>query len=75
MGGPKDAAPLRVGGRVLEALPNDLFRVELESEGRARVTAHISAASNLLRLLPGDAVVVELMPYDTTRARVVGRQR
>lgn len=58
-------------GRVIEALPNALFRVELED--LRRVVAHVSARRNkdFLRLLPGDPVEVELSPLDPGRARVV----
>jgi translation initiation factor IF-1 len=64
---------LEVNARVIEALPNALYRVELENEARGVVTAHVSGAS-LLRVLPGDGVVVELMSYDMTRARIVRRR-
>jgi translation initiation factor IF-1 len=64
---------LRVAGRVLESLPNALYRVELESEGRPQVTAHVSGQAGLLRLLPGQAVEVELSAYDGSRARIVGK--
>jgi len=64
---------LEVNARVVEALPNALYRVELENESRGHVTAHVSGAS-MLRVLPGDAVVVELMAYDMTRGRIVRRR-
>jgi translation initiation factor IF-1 len=68
-------AALEVAATVREALPGALYRVELEGETRGQVTAHVSgAAPALLRLLPGDAVVVELMPYDMTRGRIVRRR-
>jgi len=63
---------IEVGATVREALPNALYRVELETEGRAKVVAH--AAAGLLRLLPGDGVVVELKPYDMTRGRILRRR-
>jgi translation initiation factor IF-1 len=63
----------QVNATVLESLPNALYRVELENESRARVTAHVSGGS-LLRILPGDGVVVELMAYDMTRGRIVRRR-
>jgi translation initiation factor IF-1 len=66
-------APLSVEARVVEALPNALYRVELLTEPRGSATVHVSGSSSLLRLLPGDVVVVELMPYDMTRGRVVRR--
>ena len=72
--GARDEAPLSVEARVLEALPNALFRVELLGERRGRATAHVAGSSGLLRLRPGDEVVVELLPYDMTRGRIVRRR-
>ena len=67
--------PLTVEARVMETLPNALFRVELQTEERRAVTAHVAAESHLLRLLPGDAVLVELSAFDTTRGRIVAKGR
>jgi translation initiation factor IF-1 len=61
-------------GTVREQLENALYKVALENEGRGEVTAHVAGGSSLLRLRPGDAVVVELMPFDTGRARIVRRR-
>jgi translation initiation factor IF-1 len=66
--------PLKVNARVLEALPNALFKVELLSERRQQATVHAAGAGALERLLPGEEVVVELLPYDPTRGRIVGRR-
>ena len=63
----------RVEGRVLEELPGDLYRVELQIQRRPQVTAHVGTGA-LLRLRPGDAVEVELSPYDQTRGRIVGKR-
>jgi translation initiation factor IF-1 len=65
---------LEVEGTVREALPNALFRVELASGARAAVTAHLAGESSLLRLRPGDPVVVEIAPYDAARGRIVRRR-
>ncbi|MCL5026611.1 MAG: translation initiation factor IF-1 [Chloroflexi bacterium] len=67
----KDA--IEVEGKVLEALPNAMFRVELAT-GHT-VLAHISGKLRLhfIRILPGDRVTVELSPYDLTRGRIVYR--
>ena len=67
-------AALRVSGRVVEQLPNALYRVELTSGGRPQITAHVSGGKGLLRILPGEAVVVELMAYDPARGRIVRRR-
>ena len=67
----KDA--IEVEGKVLEALPNAMFRVELVN-GHTML-AHISGKLRLhfIRILPGDRVTVELSPYDLTRGRIVYR--
>jgi translation initiation factor IF-1 len=59
--------------RVVEALPNDLFRVELADQ--SRVLAHVAPRRGLdfLRLLPGDEVQVQVSPSDRKRARIVKR--
>jgi translation initiation factor IF-1 len=60
-------------GRVLESLPNGMFRVELDS-GHI-VLAHISGRIrlNFIRILPGDRVKLELSPYDLSRGRITYR--
>jgi translation initiation factor IF-1 len=67
----KDA--IRVEAKVLEALPNAVFKVELES-GHV-IMAHVSGKMRMhfIRILPGDTVTVEMSPYDLTRGRIVLR--
>jgi len=65
---------LLVEGTVRELLPNALFRVELTAGMRPSVTAHVAGASTLLRLRPGDAVILEIAPYDEGRGRIVRRR-
>jgi len=67
----KDA--LRLQAKVLEALPNAMFKLQLE-DGH-EVLAHVSGKMrmNFIRILPGDTVVVELSPYDLNRGRIILR--
>jgi translation initiation factor IF-1 len=64
---------IQLEGKVLESLPNAMFRVELQN-GHT-VLAHISGKMrmNFIRILPGDTVTVELSPYDLTRGRITYR--
>ncbi len=66
---------ISVQGTVTEALPNAMFRVELESGHM--VLAHISGKMRkyFIRILPGDTVTVELSPYDLSRGRIVYREK
>ena len=65
--------PIGREGRVVEALPNAMFRVELMSG--QRVIAHVSGPLklNYIKVLPGDRVMVELSPFDLTRGRISRR--
>lgn len=67
--------PIEVEGKVLEPLPNAMFRVELENGHR--VLAHISGRMRMhfIKILPGDRVTVELSPYDLTRGRITYRTK
>lgn len=67
--------PIEVEGKVLEPLPNAMFRVELENGHR--VLAHISGRMRMhfIKILPGDRVTVELSPYDLTRGRIIYRTK
>ncbi|MBU2598304.1 MAG: translation initiation factor IF-1 [Actinobacteria bacterium] len=71
----KKEGKIEVEGKVLEALPNAMFRVELDSGHK--VLAHISGKIRLhyIRILPGDRVIVELSPYDLTKGRIIYRFR
>ena len=62
-------------GTVLEALPNAMFRVELENGHK--VLAHVSGKIRMhfIRILPGDKVRLELSPYDLSRGRITFRIR
>jgi translation initiation factor IF-1 len=71
---PKEEA-IQVEGKVLETLPNAMFRVELENGHR--VLAHISGKMRMhfIKILPGDKVMLELSPYDLTRGRIIFREK
>ncbi len=64
---------IELEGKVVEALPNAMFRVQLDTGHM--VLAHVSGKMrmNFIRILPGDRVLVELSPYDLTRGRIVYR--
>ncbi len=66
---------IEVNGKVVETLPNAMFRVELENGHQ--VLAHISGKMRMhfIKILPGDKVVVELSPYDLSRGRIVYRSK
>ena len=66
---------IEMEGTVTEALPNTMFRVELEN-GHV-VTAHISGKmrKHYIRILRGDKVTVELTPYDLSKGRITYRAR
>ncbi|MCJ7777445.1 MAG: translation initiation factor IF-1 [Sedimentisphaerales bacterium] len=64
---------LRLQAKVAEALPNAMFRVELENGHR--ILAHVSGKMrmNFIRILPGDMVTIEMSPYDLNRGRIILR--
>lgn len=64
---------IEMEGTVIEALPNAMFRVELDNGHK--MLAHISGKMRMhyIRILPGDKVVVELSPYDLNRGRITYR--
>ena len=66
---------IEVEGKVLEKLPNAMFRVELQN--KHVVLAHISGKlrMNYIRILPGDKVTLEMSPYDLTKGRIIWRDK
>ncbi|KUK13124.1 MAG: translation initiation factor IF-1 [Synergistetes bacterium] len=71
---PKDNV-IEVVGKVIEPLPNAMFRVKLENGHE--VLAHVSGKMrmNFIRILPGDKVLVQISPYDIKRGRIVYRYK
>ena len=64
---------IELGGKVLEALPNAMFKVELENGHQ--ILAHLSGKMRMhyIKILPGDKVTVELSVYDLNRGRITYR--
>ncbi|MFC1577092.1 translation initiation factor IF-1 [Candidatus Omnitrophota bacterium] len=71
----KKEEPVVIDGKVVETLPNAMFRVELKNGHR--VLAHVSGKMRMyfIRILPGDTVIMELSPYDLTRGRIIRREK
>lgn len=67
---PANKEVIKLQGKVVEALPNAQFRVELENGHM--IIAHVSGKmrKHYIRLVPGDRVEVELTPYDLTKGRI-----
>lgn len=70
----KDDA-IEVEGKVIEKLPNTMFKVELDNNHV--ITAHISGKlrMNYIRIIPGDKVIIEMSPYDLTKGRIIWRYK
>ena len=66
---------IELEGTVLEALPNAMFKVELENGHE--ITAHISGKMRMhyIKILPGDKVKVEMSPYDLSKGRISFRYK
>ncbi len=66
---------IQMEGTVIETLPNTMFRVELENGHK--VIAHISGKmrKHYIRIMTGDAVTVELTPYDLEKGRIIYRAK
>lgn len=64
---------IEVEGKVVDTLPNAMFKVELENG--ATILAHVSGKIRMhyIRILPGDRVTVKLSPYDLTKGRITYR--
>ena len=69
---------IEMEAKVLEALPNAMFRLEVKmGEKPHQMIGHISGRMrrNYIRILPGDRVIVQISPYDLTKARITYRQK
>ena len=66
---------IELEGTVVEAMPNAMFKVEIQ--GGHQILAHISGKlrMNFIRILPGDKVTVEMSTYDLTKGRITWRAK
>jgi len=66
---------IKLDGIILEALPNAMFKVELENGHQ--ILAHISGKMRMhyIKILPGDKVSLEMSPYDLTKGRIIYRYK
>ena len=66
---------IELEGTVVEAMPNAMFKVEIQ--GGHVILAHISGKlrMNFIRILPGDKVTVEMSPYDLSKGRITWRSK
>mgnify|MGYP000133232179 CR=1 FL=1 len=66
---------IELEGTVLDALPNAMFRVELENGHK--ILAHISGKMRMhyIKILPGDKVTLEMSPYDLSKGRIIWRDK
>ncbi|MCC8069786.1 MAG: translation initiation factor IF-1 [Ruminococcus sp.] len=66
---------IELEGTVVEALPNTVFKVELQN--KHIILAHVSGKlrMNFIRIVPGDKVTVEMSPYDLTKGRITWRAK
>ena len=65
---------IEVEGKVIDVLPGGKFKIELQN--KHTVEAHVSGKirMNMIRILPGDVVTIELSPYDLTHGRIIYRK-
>ena len=66
---------IEVSGKIIEALPNATFQVELENGHKILAQVSGKLRMNFIRILPGDKVTVEMSPYDLTKGRITWRAK
>ena len=66
---------IEVEGKVIEALPNAMFKVEIDEQHQVLAVLSGRIRMNFVRIVPGDKVKVVLSPYDLTRGRITWRVR
>ena len=66
---------IEMEGKVVEALPNAMFQVELQNGHQILALISGKMRMNFIRIYPGDKVTIELSPYDLTRGRITWRSK
>lgn len=69
----KDKNLIIQDGVVTQALPNAMFRVELENGINVLCVISGKIRKNFIKIIEGDRVKIEMSPYDLTRGRIVTR--
>lgn len=62
---------LQFEGMIVEALPNTMFKAQLDDERVVLVTLTGKVRRKFRRIMPGDKVLVELTPYEENKGRVI----
>ncbi|MBN1354469.1 MAG: translation initiation factor IF-1 [Candidatus Omnitrophica bacterium] len=66
---------IKVSGKVVETLPNAMFRVELENGHKVLAYVCGKMRRYFIKILPGDTVIIDLSPYDLSRGRITFREK
>lgn len=71
----KESKNIKVEGKVINKMPNTMFKIKLKNERELVATLSGKMRKNYIRILPGDNVTVEVTPYDLSRGRIVYRSK
>ncbi|MCH9665396.1 MAG: translation initiation factor IF-1 [Gammaproteobacteria bacterium] len=71
----KDSTTIRIIGKVVDKMPNAMFKIKLKNERELIATLSGKMRKNYIRILPGDEVTVEVSPYDISKGRIVYREK
>ncbi len=71
----KDNTTIKVIGKVIDKMPNAMFKIQLKNERELIATLSGKMRKNYIRILPGDEVTVEVSPYDISKGRIVYREK
>ncbi|MBE8182472.1 MAG: translation initiation factor IF-1 [Candidatus Portiera sp.] len=71
----KDSTTIKVVGKVIDKMPNAMFKIQLKNNRELIATLSGKMRKNYIRILPGDEVTVEVSPYDISKGRIVYREK